>query len=50
MLGLGFAFLLAIFPLYNWVPMLSEEVLSLRPGFPALDPPHYYYHLRRRFF
>src|SRR6266540_5153952 len=33
MLGLGFAFLLAIFPLYNWVPMLSEEVPPYIMGF-----------------
>ncbi len=33
MLGLGFAFLLAIFPLYNWVPMLSEETSPYVLGF-----------------
>jgi NADH-quinone oxidoreductase subunit N len=33
LLGLGFAFLLAIFPLYNWVPMLSEEVSPYVLGF-----------------
>ena len=32
-LGLGFAFLLAIFPLYNWIPMLSEEVSPYVLGF-----------------
>jgi NADH-quinone oxidoreductase subunit N len=33
MLGLGFAFLLAIFPLYNWVPMLAEETSPFISGF-----------------
>jgi formate hydrogenlyase subunit 3/multisubunit Na+/H+ antiporter MnhD subunit len=33
MLGLGFAFLLAIFPLYSWVPILSEEVSPYILGF-----------------
>jgi len=33
MLGLGFAFLLAIFPLFNWVPMLSEETSPYILGF-----------------
>jgi formate hydrogenlyase subunit 3/multisubunit Na+/H+ antiporter MnhD subunit len=32
-LGLGFAFLLAIFPLYNWIPLLSEEVNPYILGF-----------------
>jgi formate hydrogenlyase subunit 3/multisubunit Na+/H+ antiporter MnhD subunit len=32
-LGLGFAFLLALFPLYTWLPMLAEEVSSFALGF-----------------
>jgi len=32
-LGLGFAFLLAIFPLYIWLPMLTEEVSPYVLGF-----------------
>ena len=33
LLGLGFAFLLSVFPLYTWVPMLSEETLPFAVGF-----------------
>jgi formate hydrogenlyase subunit 3/multisubunit Na+/H+ antiporter MnhD subunit len=33
MLGLGFAFLLAIFPLYNWMPLLMEECSPFIVGF-----------------
>ena len=32
-LGLGFAFLLALFPLYVWLPMLAEEVSPYALGF-----------------
>jgi len=33
MLGLGFAFLLAIFPLYNWIPLLLEKSPPYIVGF-----------------
>jgi len=33
MLGLGFAFLLGVFPLYNWIPMLMEEASPYTTGF-----------------
>jgi NADH-quinone oxidoreductase subunit N len=32
-LGLGFAFLLALFPLYTWLPMLADEVSPYVLGF-----------------
>ena len=32
-LGLGFAFLLALFPLYTWLPMLAEETSPYVLGF-----------------
>lgn len=32
-LGLGFAFLLAVFPLYNWIPLLMEETSPYVLGF-----------------
>jgi formate hydrogenlyase subunit 3/multisubunit Na+/H+ antiporter MnhD subunit len=33
MLGLGFAFLLAIFPLYSWIPLLLEDSSPYLVGF-----------------
>lgn len=33
MLGVGFAFLLAIFPLYSWIPVLAEENSPYLVGF-----------------
>lgn len=33
MLGLGFAFLLAVFPLYSWMPQIGEEALPFVSGF-----------------
>ncbi len=33
MLGLGFAFLLGIFPLYNWIPLITEEAPPYVAGF-----------------
>jgi formate hydrogenlyase subunit 3/multisubunit Na+/H+ antiporter MnhD subunit len=33
LLGLGFAFLLAIFPLYSWIPMMAEEASPYTFGF-----------------
>src|SRR5688572_15376883 len=33
MLGMGFAFLLAVFPLYSWIPLLGEEASPYVAGF-----------------
>lgn len=33
LLGLGFAFLFGVFPLYNWIPMLMEEASPYATGF-----------------
>lgn len=33
MLGMGFAFLLAVFPLYSWIPLIGEETSPYVAGF-----------------
>lgn len=33
MLGMGFAFLLAVFPLYSWIPLIGEEASPYVSGF-----------------
>lgn len=39
MLGLGFAFLLSVFPFYTWAPMLSEEIEPYKLAFLFLTFP-----------
>jgi len=33
LIGLGFSFLLAVFPFYSWIPMLAEEASPFAVGF-----------------
>ena len=33
LIGLGFAFVLAVFPFYSWIPLLTEEALPYTVGF-----------------
>lgn len=49
LLGLGFAFWLAVFPLYTWVPLLNEEVHPYASGFLLLVMPVAHLFLGLRF-
>ena len=39
LIGLGFSFLLAVFPLYSWIPLLMEEGITLYGWFHSVDVP-----------
>lgn len=49
MLGLGFAFLLGIFPLYNWIPLITEEAPPYVAD-PALATADFHNYLRTGIF